>query len=80
MLVVVILWLCQHLCCQLSCQQQKIPCLINYIMYDQMMRTVQQLIAFFASLLIVLVLLLIDIYDCGVGTIDKTIIIVGMLQ
>ena len=44
-----------------------------YIMYDQTMRTVQQLIAFFASLLLVLLVLLIVIYDC-VGTYDETII------
>ena len=37
------------------------------------MRTVQQLIALFASLLLVLLLLLIVIYDC-VGVYDETII------
>ena len=46
---------------------------IYYIMYDQTMRTVQQSIALFASLLLVLLVLLIVIYDC-VGTYDKTII------
>jgi len=47
-------------------------------MYDQTMRTVQQSIALFASLLLVLLLLLIDIYDC-VGTNDEKIIMFGML-
>ena len=49
------------------------PCLINYIMYDQTMRTVQQSITLSASLFLVLLLLLIVIYDC-VGTYDETII------
>ena len=42
------------------------------------MRTVQQSIALFASLLLVLLLLLVDLYDC-VGTNDDTIIMFGML-
>ena len=49
-----------------------------YIMYDQTMRTVQQSIALFASLLLVLLVLLIVIYDC-VGVYDETIIMFGML-
>ena len=42
------------------------------------MRTVQQSISLFASLLLVLLLLLIDICDC-VGTNNKMIIMFGML-
>ena len=49
-----------------------------YIMYDQTMRTVQQSIALFASLLLVLLVLLIVIYDC-VGVYDEMIIMFGML-
>ena len=44
-----------------------------YIMYDQTMRAVQQSIALFASLLLVLLVLLIVIYNC-VGMYDETII------
>ena len=65
--------LCHHLCCQLLCQQKQFPCPINYIMYDRTMRTVQQSIALFTSLLLLLLLLLIVVYDC-VGTYDETII------
>ena len=53
--------------------QKYFPCPINYIMYDRTMRTVQQSIAFFASLLLLLLLLLIVVYDC-VGTYNETII------
>ena len=49
-----------------------------YIMYDQRMRTVQQSIALFASLLLVLLVLLIVIYDC-VGVYDEMIIMFGIL-
>ena len=53
--------------------QKYFLCPINYIMYDRTMRTVQQSIALFASLLLVLLVLLIVIYDC-VGTYNETII------
>jgi len=46
---------------------------IYYIMYGRTMRTVQQSIALFASFLLVLPLLLIDIYDF-VCVYDETII------
>jgi len=53
--------------------QKYFPCTINYILYDQTMRTVHKLMTLFATLLFLLLLLLIVIYDC-VGTYDETII------
>ena len=44
---------------------------ISYILYGRKMRTVQQSITLFPSLLLILLLLLIVIYDCD-GTYDET--------
>ena len=70
------LHLCHHLCCQLLCRPKKFRVRL-IIMYDRTMRTVQQSIALFATL--ILLLLLIVIYDCA-GTYNETIIMIGMLD
>ena len=45
------------------------PCTIDYILYGQTMRIIQQLLTLFTSLILVLLLLLIVIYNC-VGMYD----------
>ena len=51
--------------------QKYFPCTISYILYSQTMRTVHKLITLFATLL--LLLLVIVMYVC-VGTYNETII------
>ena len=66
--------LCHHLCCQLLCLHYKNNFRVHLIiLYGRTMRTVHILIPLFATLLFLLLLLFIVIYDC-VGKYDETII------
>jgi len=74
-IVIVYVIVCVIICVVSCCVHftKKNPCPIYYIMYGRTMRTVQQSIALLASLLCVLLLLLIVMYDF-VRVYAKTII------